>query len=197
MQDVLHALAQGFVLTGDHRGSQRVLGDLARQVRPRQHANAGLGGDLFKDLAHQLEALRLDALGQADQAFAAQQLGMGRQHAAQGARWQGNEDQVAGLQRGQQVVDRLDAVQQADALEVARILAVDAHGLGLFRVTHPLAHRHAVFRQQVSHGSAEASAAQNCNRLLFSHIQSVKAKSKWRPGHYTARLRQKQCQCRQ
>ncbi|MNJ76458.1 hypothetical protein D3C77_737420 [compost metagenome] len=66
---------------------------------------------------------------------------------------------------------------QADALEVARILAIDAHRLGLRRVAHPLAHRHTVFRQQVRHGGAEAAAAQNRNRLLFSHIQSIKAKS--------------------
>ncbi|MNH02552.1 hypothetical protein D3C76_766890 [compost metagenome] len=121
--------------------------------------------------------MRFDALGQADQALAAQQLGMRGQHAAQGTRWQGDENQLAGLQGGQQVADRLDAVVQADALEVARILAIDAHGLGLFRVAHPLAHRHTVFCQQVRHGGAEAAASQNCNRLLFSHIQSVKAKS--------------------
>ena len=85
MQHRLHTLAEGFVLTGDHGGGQGVFGDLAGQVRPRQHADAGLGRDLFEDLAHQLETLRLDALGQADQTLAAQQFGMGRQHAAQGA----------------------------------------------------------------------------------------------------------------
>ncbi|MNP62318.1 hypothetical protein D3C76_1575850 [compost metagenome] len=100
---------------------------------------------------------------------------MRRQHAAQRAGWQGDEDQLGGLQGSQQVVDWLDAVLQANAFEVARVLAIDAHGLGLVRIAHPLAYRVAVFRQQVRHGGAEAAASQHRNRLLFSHIQSVKA----------------------
>jgi len=48
-----------------------------------------------------------------------------------------------------------------------------AHRLGLCRIAHPLAHWHTVLCQQVGHGRAEAAAAQNCNRLLISHIQSV------------------------
>ena len=173
-----------------------MLGDLAGQVRPRQHTDASLGRDLLEDLAHQLEALRLDALGQADQALATQQLGMGCQHATQGAGGQRDENQVAGLQSGQQVVDRLHPILQTNAFEIAWVLAIDAHGLGLLGVTHPLPYRHAVLGQQVRHGGAEAAASQNCNRLLFSHIQSVKAnKLSWRLGHYTARMRQNQWQC--
>ncbi|MNN26284.1 hypothetical protein D3C81_1397850 [compost metagenome] len=72
MQYGLNLLAEGFVFTGDHGGRQRVFGHFAGQVGPRQHADARLRGDFFEDLAHQLEALRLDALGQTDQHLAAQ-----------------------------------------------------------------------------------------------------------------------------
>ncbi|MNN26283.1 hypothetical protein D3C81_1397840 [compost metagenome] len=99
---------------------------------------------------------------------------MRRQHAAQGAGGQGDEDQLAGLEGRQQIVDRLDPGMQLDALEVARVLAVGTHGFGLLGVAHPLPHPNAVFRQQIRHGGAETPASQNCNRLLFSHIQSVK-----------------------
>ena len=132
-------------------------------------------GDLFEDLAHQLEALRLDALGQADQALPRNNSACGASTLRNALDGRATNTSSLACKGGQQVIDRFHPVVQANALEVARVFTIDTHGLGLGRVAHPLAHRHTVFRQQVRHGGAEAAAAQNCNRLLFSHIQSVKS----------------------
>ena len=76
MQNRLNLRAQGFISTGNDRGRQRMFCDFTRQVRPRQHANPRLRGDLFKNFAHQFEAVGFNAFGQADEHFAAQALGM-------------------------------------------------------------------------------------------------------------------------
>lgn len=83
MQGVLHATAEFLIGTGDDRGGQCVLRHLTRQVRTGQHTDAGLRRDLLENLAHQLEALRLDPLGRADQQLAAQRLGHWLQGLAQ------------------------------------------------------------------------------------------------------------------
>jgi len=49
-----------------------MLGHLTRQVWPRQHADTRLRSNVFENLAHQQKALRLDALGGADQLLAAE-----------------------------------------------------------------------------------------------------------------------------
>ncbi|CAI8787601.1 hypothetical protein EMIT0324P_10716 [Pseudomonas chlororaphis] len=173
MQGRLHALAEFFVFAGDHGGGQRVLGHFTSQVRPGQHADPRLRGDLFEDFAHQLEGLRLDALGQADQQLAGEQLRMGRQHRAQGAGGQGDKTQVTVVQGGQQIGHRLHRRMNLDAFEVTRIFAMNANGLRLLRVTHPLPHPMAVLGQQIGHGGTKASASQDRDRALFSHMQSV------------------------
>ncbi|MNT65774.1 hypothetical protein D3C72_2037810 [compost metagenome] len=60
------------------------------------------------------------------------------------------------------------------AFKITWVFPVAAHGFCLLGIAHPLPYANAVFRQQVRHGSAETPTSQNCNRLLFSHIQSVK-----------------------
>ncbi|MNY49478.1 hypothetical protein D3C86_1849090 [compost metagenome] len=112
---------------------------------------------------------------------------MRSQHRAQRARWQGNEDQLARLKGRQQVGHRLHTGMHLDALEIARVLAPGAHRLGLIGIAHPLPHAHAVFCQQVRHGGTETTPSQNCNRPLFSHIQSIKTNKSGDPMHYTAR----------
>ncbi|MNP21740.1 hypothetical protein D3C76_1143720 [compost metagenome] len=99
---------------------------------------------------------------------------MGRQHTAQGTGRQSDEDQLTVLQGRQQVIDRINARVNFHPFEVTRVFPVAAHGLGLFGVAHPLPYADAVFRQQIRHGGAETPASKHCNRLLFSHIRSVK-----------------------
>ena len=91
-------------------------GDLLGQVRPGEHTDARLGSDLLDDLAHQLEGLRLDAFGGADQLFAGQQPGHRLQHLTQRARGQRHERQLARLQCRRQIGGRLHAVEHLDTL---------------------------------------------------------------------------------
>ncbi|MCY1449838.1 hypothetical protein D9M71_666060 [compost metagenome] len=114
---------------------------------------------------------------------------MGGQHGAQCARGQRHEDQFAGLKCCQKIGDRLHFGMHLDALEVARVFTAGAHRLGLFGVAHPLPYAKAVFGQQVRHGGTETPPSQNCNRLLFSHIQSIKTIKSGDALHYTARCR--------
>ncbi len=195
MQGGLHRFAQFFVFAGDHRGGQRVLGDFPRQVRPGQHADPRLRGDLFENLAHQLEGLRFDAFGQADQHLAAQALGVGGEYRAQGAGWQRDKAQIAGIESGLQVGDSGHPRENLDAFEVTRVFAVDPDGLGLLGVTHPLKDLMAVLGQQIGHGGTKTSASQDRNRALFSHMQSVNpyqwrcralyGATRWRPAPAT------------
>nr|ADI19416.1 hypothetical protein [uncultured Pseudomonadales bacterium HF0500_12O04] len=59
-----------------------------------------------------------------------------------------------------------------DAFKVTRVFTIKANGLGLLGVAHPLMHTMTVFCQQVGHGGAKASASQDRNSVLFSHMQS-------------------------
>ncbi|MNL03899.1 hypothetical protein D3C87_1244480 [compost metagenome] len=184
MQRGLDLLAEVFIFAGHHRGGQRVFGDFTGQVRPRQYADTRLRGDLFEDLAHQLEGVGFDAFGQAHQQLAAQTFGMRRQHRAQCAGRQRNEAQVAGFQSGLQVGDCFHGRQNLDAFEVARVFPIDPDGLGLLGVTHPQPNLMPVLGQQISHGGTKTSASQDRNRALFSHMQSVNP-YQWRCRHYT------------
>ena len=172
MQRLLHAQAQRLVFAGDHRGGQCVVGDFLGQVRAGQHANTRLRGDLFENLAHQLEALGLDALGGADQHLVRQLPGHGLQGVAQGARRQRHQHQLGLLQHAGQIAGRLDSGVQLHALQVARVLATLAHLLGLFRVTHPLQDTLAVLCQQIGQGGTEAAATQDGNGLKLCHMSS-------------------------
>ena len=172
MQHLLNPQAKCFVGTGDHRGGQRVLSHFTRQVGTGQNANPRLRGDVFKDFTHQLEAVGFDAFGQADQHFAAQALGMDRQHRTQGTGRQCNETQITVIKRGLQVGDRLYTRMNFDAFKVARVFTVKANGLCLLRIAHPLTYVMAIFGQQVGHRSAKAPASQDRNSALFSHMQS-------------------------
>ncbi|CAI8952652.1 hypothetical protein EMIT0232MI5_60039 [Pseudomonas sp. IT-232MI5] len=184
MQRGLHGFTEFFVFAGDDGGGQRVLGNLARQVRPGQHADARLRGDLFENLAHQFESLRFDAFGQADQHLAAQPLGVSGEHRAQCAGWQRDKTQIAGVEGCLQVGDGGHPRQNLDAFEVTRVFAIDPDGLGLLGVTHPLPDLMAVLGQKVGHGGTKTSASQDRNRALFSHMQSVNP-YQWRCRHYT------------
>ncbi|MNP28192.1 hypothetical protein D3C76_1211440 [compost metagenome] len=170
MQHVLDMLAERLVFARDHRGGQCMFGDFTGQVRPGQHTDACLWRDLFENLAHQLEGVGFDALGQAHQHFAAESISMRGQHRAQRAGGQRDKTQVARIQGGQQVSDRRDTGQDLDAFEVTRVLAIDPDGLGLFGVTHPLQDLMTIFGQQVSHGGTKTSASQNRDRALLSHM---------------------------
>ena len=172
MQGALHLGAECFISAGHHGGGQCMFCHFTGQVGAGQHADSGLRGDLFKDFAHQFKTVGFDALGQADQHFAAQPLGVGRQHAAQRAGRQRHKAQLAALQRGLQVGDRLDTRVNFDAFEVARVFSIEAHRLGLLGVAHPLVHTMTVFCQQVGHGGAKTTASQDRNSVLFSHMQS-------------------------
>ena len=173
MQRGLHLLAEVFICTGHHRGGQRVLGDFSGQIGSGQHTDARIRGDFFEDFAHQLEGVRLNAFGQAHQHLAGQKVSMRRQHRTQGAGGQGDENQLAAVQCGQQVRDRLNRRVNLDAFEVPWVLAVDTDRLGLSRVAHPLPDRITVLCQQIRHSSTEAAASKNRNRLLLSHNQSI------------------------
>ncbi|MCY1287224.1 hypothetical protein D9M70_362120 [compost metagenome] len=173
MQHGLHPPAQFLVLAGHHGGGQRVFGDLAGQIGAGQHADTGLRGDLLENLAHQQEALGLDAFGQADQQFAGQLRGMGLQGRPQGAGRQRDEDQLAARQGRRQVGQRLDAGVNLHPLQVARVLAGRADRLGLCGVAHPEVHPVAVLRQQIGDRRAETAAPEDGDGLLFSHKKSV------------------------
>ncbi|MNS71324.1 hypothetical protein D3C72_1046910 [compost metagenome] len=173
MQGFLHALAEFGVLAGDHGGGQGVIGDLLGQVGAGNHADACIRGHLFENLAHQLEALRLDALGGADQELAGQLPGHRLQHLAQGAGGHGDEDQLAIGEDGGQVGVRLDPGENLHALEITGVLTQGTDRLGLLRVAHPVAHALAVLGQQVGDGGAEAAAAEHRDGLLFSHNGSM------------------------
>ena len=172
MQSLLHAQAQFFIFTGDHRGSQGVIGHFLGQIRPGQHADTRVGGDLFENLAHQLEGLGLDALGGADQHLARQLRRHRLQGIAQGVGRQCDQHQLGLLQHAAQVTGRLDTAMQLDALQIARVLAALTHLLGLLGITHPLQDALAVLRQQVGQGGAEAAAAEYGNGLELCHRSS-------------------------
>ncbi len=185
MQCSLNLLTQCLVFAGNHCCGQRMFGDFPRQIGPGQHADTRLRDDLFEDLTHELEALRFDTLGQAHQHLAIQARDMRRQHRAQGTRWQGDEDQFAGVEHRRQVGDRLDFRTNLDALEVAGVFTIDANGLSLLRIAHPLTNLMAVLGQQIGNGRTEAATAKHRDGLLCGHKTIHPEPFKWRCRHYT------------
>ena len=159
VQRRLDPLAHGFVLAGHHGGGELVLGDLAGEVGPGDDADARPRHDFREDLAHQHEGMRLDALGGADEETPFQLLGDGCQGLAQRARRQRHQDQLAALDGALQVTGGLDRSMHLDTLQIARILALAANGLGLLRIAHPQAHRQPVLGDQIGQGGTEAAAA--------------------------------------
>ena len=173
MQSSLHALTKNLILASHHGGREGMFGHLSGQVRPRQHTNPRLRRHFFEYLTHQLEAVGLNALGQAHQQLACQAGGQGLQHIAQGAGWQRDKNQLALRQGGGQIGDRMDAWVNLDAFQVTRVFPLAAHRLGLGGVAHPLVDLLAIFGQQVGDCRAETTAAKHGNGLLFSHNLSL------------------------
>jgi len=60
-----------------------------------------------------------------------------------------------------------------DAFEVTRVFTGQPNRLGLFGVAHPVQDMLAVFGQQISNRSAEATAAKHGDGVLISHNVSV------------------------
>ena len=179
MQHLLHTPAQGFVLARHHSRGQRVLRHFSRQVRSGQHANARLRRDLLENLAHQHEAVRLDAFGGTDQHLAAELRRERLQCLAQRAGRQRNEDQLAGIEGRRQIGGRLDLRKDLDAFQIARVLSQRPDAFGLLRIAHPEQDVVTILGQQIGDRGTETAAAEYRDGLLSCHVESVVGHPKW------------------